>query len=309
MLNGANGGKNSSLMSEYSILLGEAILRNRARVAEQTAQIETDLMSRVKSEFISNMSHELRTPLNTIIGFSKILREHNSRPLSGDVIVEYANLINDAAGHLLLIINDILDISKMQSGRCTFDAQEINLQNVLMECKQDFEKDAAEAQIRIQSRFDSDTHIVRGDIGKLRQLFGNLIDNAVKFTKAGGTVSIETSRTAAGGSAVLIRNTGTSMSNEEISIALMPFGQVDGSRARWREGTGLGLPIAKALAELHGGRLTISSVEAERTEVTVTLPTGTRICGSRMRPDIGSPTTSRIENTVDFLSARVGKER
>ncbi len=118
-------------MGEYASLVGEAILRQRTRAAEHAARIEAELADRVKSEFISNMSHELRTPLNTMIGFSKILAEHDKRRIADSEIVEYAKLINDAAGHLLSVINDILDISKMQSGRYTLDAREVNIEEIL----------------------------------------------------------------------------------------------------------------------------------------------------------------------------------
>ncbi len=132
MLNGAFGkGSNNSLMGEYASLLGDAVLRHRTREAEHMARIESELANRVKSEFIANMSHELRTPLNTIIGFSKILAEHDRRRLPDDEIVEYAQLINDSAGHLLSVINDILDISKIQSGKYTIDARETNVDELL----------------------------------------------------------------------------------------------------------------------------------------------------------------------------------
>jgi signal transduction histidine kinase len=117
----------ASLMGDYASLIGDAILRQRTREAEHAARIEAELASRVKSEFISNMSHELRTPLNTMIGFSKILSEHETRRIADADIVEYSKLINEAAAHLLSVVNDILDISKMQSGRFTLDAHEINV--------------------------------------------------------------------------------------------------------------------------------------------------------------------------------------
>ncbi|MEO1281840.1 MAG: ATP-binding protein [Pseudomonadota bacterium] len=259
-------------MSEYASLLGDAILRHRARVAEHTARVEAELASKVKSEFISNMSHELRTPLNTVLGFSKILSDHGSRKLNETEIIEYAGLINDAAGHLLSVINDILDISKIQSGRYTLDASEISVGMLLEQVVEQHQELAREAQLEIFSRLPKDLPAVRGDDHKLVQVFNNLISNAIKFTEPGGQVAIDALRLADEGLAILIRDSGIGMSEEEINIALTPFGQVDGSRTRWREGTGLGLPIAKSLVELHGGKLEIKSVQGQGTEVAVLLP-------------------------------------
>jgi two-component system cell cycle sensor histidine kinase PleC len=273
MLYGKVGsGKGNSLMGEYASLLADAVLRHRTRRAEHAARIEAELAAKVKSEFISNMSHELRTPLNTVIGFSKILMEHQRRKLPDTEIVEYATLVNDAATHLLSVINDILDISKIQSGRYTIDNREVVLDEVLQSCIASLKQQAAEANIVVAKEIAPMLGPVRGDPVKLRQIFANLLSNAIKFSRNGGTVTIKATPTPDGSVWVEIRDTGIGMTEDEMRIALTPFGQVDGSRARWREGTGLGLPIAKALVDLHGGRMEITSVKNEGTSVVVMLP-------------------------------------
>ena len=273
MINGAIGsGKSNSLMGEYASLLGDAVLRHRARVAEHSARIEAELASKVKSEFIANMSHELRTPLNTVIGFSKILAEHDRRKIGDGEIVEYASLIRDAAAHLLSVINDILDISKIQSGRYTLDAREVAIDDVLANCLASFRLMAEEAGVTLVNRVQLNVDPVRGDPVKLRQIFTNLISNAIKFTHRDGSVTIEAGRDTEGGVSIIIRDTGIGMTPEELQVALTPFGQVDGSRTRWREGTGLGLPIAKSLVGLHGGKMFIKSVKGQGTEVIISLP-------------------------------------
>ena len=273
MFSGAFGSqKTSSLMNEYASLLGDALLRHRARVAEHSARIEAELASRVKSAFIANMSHELRTPLNAIIGFSKLLAEQGDRKLTPPETADYANLIHDAAGHLLAVINNILDISKIQSGKCTLDAHEIDLAELLSASVSSFRLMAQSAGLTLVETVEPDVPAIVGDSVKLREVFTNLISNALKFTRSGGSVTIKAVRSPAGAAMIQVIDTGVGMSEQDLSIALTPFGQVDATHARWREGTGLGLPIAKALVQLHGGELRIKSQKDLGTEVTVLLP-------------------------------------
>jgi two-component system cell cycle sensor histidine kinase PleC len=273
MLNGAIGaGKNNSLMGEYSLRLGEAVLRNRTRAAEQHARLEAEIATRVKSEFISNMSHELRTPLNTVIGFSKLLAESERRKLREEDVVEYARLIQDAASHLLALINDILDISKLQSGRFTIEAREVNIDEIVEAVVASFHQQATDAGISLGMQASGALSVVRGDPVKLRQAISNIVSNAVKFTQSGGQVFIDVRTLTDGTTIVVVRDTGVGMDEDEIKVATTPFGQVDGGRARWREGAGLGLPIAMALVELHGGKIEIQSAKSMGTEVTFTLP-------------------------------------
>lgn len=270
-------------MGEYAALVADAVLRQRAREAEHAARVETELASKVKSEFIANMSHELRTPLNTVIGFAKLISEYEQRRISGAQISEYAGLIHDAATHLLAVINDILDISKMQSGKYTLDAREVQLQEVLQSSLAAFSAKATDLGVSIESNLDPAVPAVRGDPGKLRQVFNSLISNSVKFTPPGGSVHVSAVALPDGGAQVSIRDSGIGMTKEEIMVALTPFAQVDAGHSRWREGAGLGLPIAKALVQLHGGQLEIRSAKCLGTEVAVTLPSRFNVSVSRGR--------------------------
>ena len=271
----ANG---RSLMGDYASLLADASLRDKARTAEKAALIEGEMASKVKSEFISNMSHELRTPLNTVMGFSKLLTEHSRRKLPEADIVEYAGLIYDAASHLLTIINEILDISKMQSGKFTLDAREVALDELLAGVVNNLLPASAEASVTVRLvQQPYRLPMVRGDAVKLRQVFTNLIGNAIKFTAGRGSVTIEAVARSDEGITVHIRDTGVGMTPEEVRIAITPFGQVDGRHSRWRDGTGLGLPIARSLIELHGGQLSINSVKGIGTEVNIEFPPASEV--------------------------------
>ena len=146
------------------------------------------------------------------------------------------------------------------------------LEEVLQACVASFRVMAQEACVTIDSRVPAELPLVRGDAVKLRQVFTNLVCNAVKFTPSGGTIALRAGMTPAGAVAVTVEDTGIGMTADELLVAMTPFGQVDGGRSRWREGTGLGLPIAKGLVELHGGTLELTSEKGRGTRVVVILP-------------------------------------
>jgi two-component system cell cycle sensor histidine kinase PleC len=273
MLAGVLGkSKSDSMLNEYAALVGDAVLRQRARLAEHKARIEIELAKRVKSEFLANMSHELRTPLNTVIGFSKLLSDHGKQKLTDAQVVQYAELIRDAGDHLLSVINDILDITKIQSGAYALESNEVDLIDVLHSCTESVRAAADIAGITLRENIAFNLPPVRGDDAKLAQVFKNLLNNAIKFTLKDGEVVLKAFRQGDGGVIVSVRDNGIGMTDEEARVAVLPFGQVDGGRSRLREGTGLGLPIAKSLIELHGGKLLITSVKGRGTEITVRLP-------------------------------------
>ncbi len=260
-----------SLIGEYAALLEDAVLRQRASAAEQDARIQAQLVTKIRSEFLTNMSHELRTPLNTVMGFSKMLSDHATRPLKDQDIVDYSRIIHGAASQLLSVINDILDMSKIQAGRYVLDHIDTDVDDILRSCVLGFRPQADAAGIALTEEIAPGLRPVRGEPAKLHQIVSNVLSNAIKFTPRGGTVTISASDRL-DAVAIVIQDTGIGMSDDDIAVALTPFGQVDGSHTRWREGTGLGLPIANSLVQLHGGQMSIRSSRGSGTNISILLP-------------------------------------
>jgi len=215
------------------------------------------------------MSHELRTPLNAIIGFSDILKGEMFGPMGSARYKEYAQSIHGSGSHLLGVINDILDISRMDSGELELDLEPIELAPVIDECVEAIEPMAQKESIYIQR--DVEPVFLMADRRRLRQMLFNLLSNAVKFTPHGGRVRILAARAQAG-LAITFSDTGIGMEPDSIPKALERFGQIDSSLARRYEGVGLGLPLTKQFAELHGASLSIESIPGTGTTATILFP-------------------------------------
>jgi signal transduction histidine kinase len=254
----------------------------RARLAAETS-------NRVKSQFLANMSHELRTPLNAIIGFSEMIRDGIVGPLASRYR-EYARDIHSSGRHLVKLIGDILDLSKIEAGRLELREELVDLPTVVHDCRRLVLARVERGGLALGIDLPPDLPPVRADELRLKQVLLNLLSNAVKFTRPGGRVDVSATVTKRGGIDIRIADTGIGMKAEEIPIALEPFRQVEGSMTRRYEGTGLGLPLARTLIELHGGSLSIVSAPGKGTTVTVALPPE-RVVG--YRPIAPSPPPSR----------------
>ncbi|MGY6246268.1 PAS domain-containing sensor histidine kinase [Bosea thiooxidans] len=237
------------------------------RYLEQKAAAES--ANRAKSEFLANMSHELRTPLNAIIGFSEIMEGGMFGPL-GEKYTDYVRDIRSSGGYLLGIIDDILDMSRIESGKMRLERSEIALGPVLDEAVRKVQPEMERKQLAFTLEGPTDTHI-EADPHALYQILGNLLDNAVKFTPDGGRIAVRT-RHVPGALNVFIEDTGIGIPKEKIDRVGRPFEQVEGDLVRSYKGSGLGLAIARSLTELHGGSLRLRSAMGAGTIVMVHLP-------------------------------------
>jgi signal transduction histidine kinase len=228
--------------------------------------------NRAKSQFLANMSHELRTPLNAIIGFSEILTAGIPGQLNPKQHGYVAN-IHEGGGFLLRVINDVLDLAQVDAGKLRLHEEKgIGLDCIAGACIALMEEQAIAGGLRLSLEIEDRMPRVIADATRLSQFVLNLLSNAVKFTEPGGSVSLAIRCAETGGVVLEVRDTGPGMTAAEIEVALQPFGQVDNGLARRHNGTGLGLPLARELAELHGGSLNVASEKGHGTTVTVALP-------------------------------------
>ncbi len=245
--------------------------RKRQEIALADAQRAAEFANRSKTDFLANMSHELRTPLNAILGFSEMIEHRVFGPL-GAKYVEYAHDIHRSGQHLLALVNDVLDLSKLEAGKLELRESDVDLSSLIEECTALVRRRAESGGVSLVVRAGGLPRL-RSDERSVRQVLLNLLSNAVKFTPQGGHVTVEGRLEANGAIALLVSDTGIGMKEEEIAVALSPFGQVDSWLARKQEGTGLGLPICKSLMELHGGALSVQSKPDAGTKLTALFPT------------------------------------
>ncbi len=234
--------------------------------------VEANKANHSKSEFLANMSHELRTPLNAIIGFSDIMDKETFGPVGN---ARYASYVKDIAGsghHLLSIINDILDLAKAEANKLTLDEREIDLNQIVAESIRMCEPKAQQTGIAITVKSCADQVVVRADAKLMLQILLNLVSNAVKFSHEGGAVEVGLELGNDRSVTIAVRDQGIGIPTTDIERVLRPFEQVEDSRTRAHGGTGLGLPYAVKLAELHGGALWIESQVNVGTSVMVVLP-------------------------------------
>ena len=236
------------------------------------ARDEAEAANRAKSEFLALMSHELRTPLNAVIGFSEIIKEETFGPVGSTQYRDYADDIHASGQHLLALINDILDLSKVESGADELHEEDISVP-VAIEAVVRLVKDRAHrGGVKLTTSFNATLPDLRADQRKLKQILINLLSNAIKFTESGGRVALRCWCDQDAGLSFQVTDTGIGIAPEDIATVMAPFQQVDGQLSRKYEGTGLGLPLTKALVELHGGRLELESEEGTGTSVTVRFP-------------------------------------
>ena len=259
--------------ADMLLTVGRDVTERRREVAELRHSMESaEMANRAKSEFLANMSHELRTPLNAIIGFSEVITRQLFGPVGTPRYADYARDIWNSGTHLLQIINDLLDLSKLDAGKQELHESAVSLLQVIEESLRLVRERAVSAAIDVRIELVEGMPNLRADERMLKQILINLLSNSIKFTPRGGRISIRGAVTAAGAVELAVSDTGIGMTAAEIEVALTPFGQVDNAFARSHQGTGLGLPLVRALAELHGGRLTLQSLPNVGTTATVTFP-------------------------------------
>lgn len=261
-----------SFLRAYAEFAGAATSRRRSEARLNAARVDAELSSRAKSDFIAHMSHDLRTPLNAIIGFSDAICVGDIAQTHPAKAREYAGDIHHAGQHLLKIINDILDLAKLESGRPDFDLEHCDLRDVVQTTVL-ISGPQAEAKLQLLSTgFSDDLPLLMLDPLRTKQIAINLVSNAVKFSPAGSVIRILADRLACGGVELAVVDRGSGMTQDELMVAMSRFGRVKNAATRLQEGSGLGLTIVKQLCEAQGARFELRSQPGHGTRAVVHFP-------------------------------------
>src|SRR6202142_688990 len=255
--------------AEKDALIGEL---EQAKSISDEARQRAEAANISKSRFLAQMSHELRTPLNAILGFSEVMKSEVFGEHAVPAYKEYSADIHNSGVHLLGLINEILDLSRIEAGRYELNEESISLVGIVEDCHHLLKLRASNRGITIHEVFESDLPRLWADERAVRQICLNLLSNAIKFTPQGGEIWLKVGWTASGGQYMSVKDTGPGIPEEEIPIVLASFGQGSNSIKSAEQGAGLGLPIAKSLVDLHGGSFVLKSKLRIGTEVVVTFP-------------------------------------
>ena len=255
--------------AEKDALIGEL---EQAKAKSDEARRHAEAANIAKSRFLAQMSHELRTPLNAILGFSEVMKGEIFGAHHVAAYKDYSGDIHNSGVHLLNLINEILDLTRIEAGRYELNDEAVSLTQVIEDCHHLLKLRAKTRGLTIHQVFEDDLPRLWADERAVRQICLNLLSNAIKFTPQGGEVWLKARWTASGGQYMTVRDNGPGIPEEEIPIVLASFGQGTNAIKSAEQGTGLGLPIAKSLIDLHGGTFTLKSKLREGTEVIVTFP-------------------------------------
>jgi signal transduction histidine kinase len=266
------GDEIGDLARALGVFKANAIEKKQIEIELIKSKETAESSNRAKSQFLANMSHELRTPLNAVIGFAEMMSAETFGPLGSPRYQEYADAIRGSGAHLLALINDILDLSRLDAGQSDLIDEQLDVEEIAETVLTMVAGQARAARVEVSRDIAPGLPLLRADRRRVKQVLINLLANAVKFTPAGGTVSLSAVKTKDGGLKLAVADTGIGIAKEDIPKALERFGQVDSKLSRRYEGAGLGLPLAKQLMELHGGTLVLESELNVGTTVTVIFP-------------------------------------
>ncbi|MBE0694694.1 MAG: PAS domain S-box protein, partial [Aquamicrobium sp.] len=258
--------------SGYCAVVRDITQFKRAEEELTQARAQAERASSQKTEFLARVSHEIRTPLNAIIGFSELMMDEKFGPIGSDRYRDYLRDINRSGNHVLDLVNDLLDISKIEAGEQEMNYEAVSLNEALAEAVAMMQPQANRERVIIRSSLASRLPEVVADLRSVRQIALNLLSNAIRYTQAGGQVIVSTAYEPSGDVAMRVRDTGIGMTLAEIDQALKPFKQINALKRGRNDGTGLGLPLTKAMVEANRARFSIASTPGEGTLVEIVFP-------------------------------------